>query len=349
MKEEKTNIRGLSFNDIKEFLVENGEKPFLAKQVYEWLWKKNVHQFSEMTNLSKTARQLLGKFFIIPAIKIHSLQISKDETIKTSFKLIDDNIIEGVLIPSKNRMTACISSQVGCPLGCQFCATAKLGYKRNLKFDEILDQVSIINKQSLEHYKLPLSHIVYMGMGEPLLNYLDVLKSIEKITSEDGLGMSPRRVTLSTVGIPDKIKNLGDDKIKFNLAISLHTANDLKRTSIMPVNKKYPLPQLVEAIKYFYKKTEGRITYEYILFKDFNDSLNDAKELAEFCKISPCKINLIEYNSTGHSKFSQTSKLKFKAFADFLESKNMIVNIRKSRGFDIDAACGQLANKINKK
>jgi len=349
MKEEKTNIRGLSFNDIKEFLVEKGEKPFLAKQVYEWLWKKNVHQFSEMTNLSKTARTLLGKFFIIPAIKIHSLQISKDETIKTSFKLIDNNIVEGVLIPSKNRMTACISSQVGCLLGCQFCATAKLGYKRNLKFDEILDQVSIINKQSLEHHKLPLSHIVYMGMGEPLLNYLDVMKSIEKITSEDGLGMSPRRVTLSTVGIPDKIKKLGDDKIKFNLAISLHTANDLKRTSIMPVNKKYPLLQLVEAIKYFYKKTEGRITYEYILFKDFNDSLNDAKELAEFCKISPCKINLIEYNSTGHSKFLQTSKLKFKAFADFLESKNMIVNIRKSRGFDINAACGQLANKLNKK
>ncbi len=345
MNHTKKNIRLLELNEIKSFIVSKNEKPFHAKQVYDWLWKKSAMTFEEMTNISKPVRRILEEHFELPAIRIHSFQISQDKTIKTVFRLTDNQFVEGVLIPSKNRMTACISSQVGCPLGCNFCATGQSGFKRNLMFDEIVDQVAWINKQSMEHYQLPLSNIVYMGMGEPLLNYVHTIRSIEKITSIDGLGMSHRRITLSTVGIPDMIRKLADDKIKFNLAVSLHTANNMKRSTIMPINKKYPLNELAEAIKYFYKTTEQRITYEYILFNEFNDSLTDAKELADFCKISPCKINLIEYNSIGSFPFGKPTKERTQAFADYLEKKNMIVHIRNSRGSDIDAACGQLAMK----
>jgi 23S rRNA (adenine2503-C2)-methyltransferase len=345
MKSTKQNIRNLSLEEMKTLFVEKGEKAFRAKQLYEWLWKKSARSFEEMTNLSIELRDKLQEEFEIPAVQVAEEQISEDQTIKNAFKLADGKITEGVLIPTPKRVTACISSQVGCSLSCKFCATGKLKLMRNINFDEIYDQVAIIKEQAEKHYNRPLSNIVYMGMGEPLLNYSQVLKSIERITAEDGLGMSPKRITVSTAGIAKLIKRLGDDQVKFNLAVSLHAANDEKRSKIMPINDQNNLEILAEALKYFYERTETRVTFEYIIFKDFNDEIQDAQELAEFCKHIPCKINIIEYNPIDDAEFQQASTKKVDAFAAFLENRNLIVNIRRSRGKDIDAACGQLANK----
>ncbi len=342
---EKKNIRELSLEEMKSFFVEIGEKPFRAKQLYEWLWQKSARSFEEMTNLSKGLREKLELHFDLPAVKVAEEQISNDKTVKNAFQLADGKITEGVLIPTTKRMTACISSQVGCSLACKFCATGKLKLMRNIRFDEIYDQVAIIKAQAEKYYDRPLSNIVYMGMGEPLLNYSQLLKSVERITAEDGLGMSPKRITVSTAGIAKLIKRLGDDEVKFNLALSLHAANDEKRSHIMPINEQNNLEVLAEALKHFHDKTGSRVTFEYIIFKDFNDELQDAAELAEFCKHVPCKINIIEYNPIDEGEFQQADPQKVDAFADFLESRNLVVNVRRSRGKDIDAACGQLANK----
>ena len=341
----KKDIRALSLEELKAVFIENGDQAFRAKQVYEWLWKKSAITFDEMTNLSKPTRELLNTHFVINAVKVDDMQISKDRTIKNAFKLYDSNIVEGVLIPSTTRMTACISSQVGCSLTCKFCATGKLERLRNLNADEIYDQVVLIKNQAEEKYKTPLTNIVYMGMGEPLLNYKNVMDSIQKITSPEGLNMSAQRITVSTAGVSKMIKKLADDGAKFNLALSLHAANDEKRNHIMPINESNTLEALAEALKYFYEKTETRVTYEYIAFKDFNDSLEDAQDLAKFCKHIPCKVNIIEYNPIDDGEFQQTTSERLDAFAKYLESKNIIVNVRRSRGKDIDAACGQLANK----
>jgi len=341
----KKDIRALSLDELKTVFTENGDQSFRAKQVYEWLWKKSARTFDEMTNLSKPTRELLNTHFVINAVAIDDMQISKDRTIKNAFKLYDSNIVEGVLIPSTTRMTACISSQVGCSLTCKFCATGKLERLRNLNADEIYDQVVLIKNQAETKYQTPLTNIVYMGMGEPLLNYKNVMDSIQKITSPEGLNMSPQRITVSTAGVSKMIKKLGDDGVKFNLALSLHAANDEKRNHIMPINESNTLEALAEALKYFYEKTETRVTYEYIAFKDFNDTLEDAQDLAKFCKHIPCKVNIIEYNPIDDGEFQQTTTERLDAFAKYLESKNIIVNVRRSRGKDIDAACGQLANK----
>ena len=342
----KQNIRHLSKEEIIEFFKAHGEQAFRAKQVYEWLWKKHTTSFDKMNNLSVTVRALLKEHFVINTITISEEQVSSDRTIKNAFKLHDGNIIEGVLIPTPKRMTACISSQVGCSLTCSFCATGKLERLRNIDADEIFDQVALIKKQAEEKYKTPLTNIVYMGMGEPLLNYKNVLDSIEKITSNEGLGMSPKRITVSTAGIAKMIKKLGDDDVKFNLALSLHAANDEKRSKIMPINEQNSLAILKEALIYFHERTGTRVTFEYIIFKDFNDSLEDARELAEFCKVVPCKINIIEYNPIDGADFQKADAKKTDEFARFLEDRyRLIVNVRRSRGKDIDAACGQLANK----
>ena len=341
----KTDIRELSLEELKTVLVEKGEKAFRAKQVYEWLWKKHASSFEEMTNLSKPMRTLLEEEFIINMASIKTEQKSSDRTIKTAFELHDTHVIEGVLIPSKTRMTACISSQVGCSLTCKFCATGKMDRERNLSASEMYDQVATIKKQAEDNYDTNLTNIVYMGMGEPLLNYKNMLKSVEMITTDAGLAMSPKRITVSTAGIAKLIKKLGDDEVKFNLALSLHAANDEKRDKIMPINEQNTLESLAEALIYFHDKTGTRVTFEYILFKNFNDSIEDAQELARFCKHVPCKINIIEYNPIGDGEFEQATREKLDAFTKFLESKNLIVNVRRSRGKDIDAACGQLANK----
>lgn len=343
----KQDIRTLSENQIKSFFIENGEKPFRAKQVNEWLWKKAAHSFDDMTNLSRSTRDLLADNFVINAVSVDEMQKSEDRTIKSSFKTADGKFVEGVLIPTASRMTACISSQIGCSLSCKFCATGRLDRLRNLNADEIFDQVVHIAKQSEEHYGIPLSNIVYMGMGEPLLNYKNMLESIERITSEDGLGMSPKRITVSTAGIAKMIHKLGEDKVKFNLALSLHAANEKKRDYIMPINESNNLEALSKEMRFFYDQTGVRPTLEYIIFRDFNDSLQDARELAAFCKQFPTKINIIEYNPIEGGEFKKADIAKTDKFKLFLEERNLIVNIRRSRGKDIDAACGQLANKLS--
>lgn len=342
---EKPNLRHLNLDQMKAYFVEIGEKPFRAKQVYEWIWKKSARTFDQMTNLSIETRAKLEEKFSINPVQVQNHQKSNDRTIKNAFQLHDGYVVEGVLIPTDTRMTACVSSQVGCSLTCKFCATGKLDRVRNLHFDEIYDQVAIIREQAMENYNIQLSNIVYMGMGEPLLNYANVLKSIERITAPDGLNMSHNRITVSTAGVAKMIKKLGDDGVKFNLALSLHAANDQKRSQIMPINDSNSLEVLEEALKYFYEKTGTRITLEYIVFKDFNDSLEDAKELAVFARKVPTKINLIEYNSIGDSIFTNTSEEKLNKFFQYLAKEGHIVNLRRSRGKDIDAACGQLANK----
>ncbi len=339
------DIRTLTLTELQSFFAEHGEQKFRAKQVMDWLWKNSATTFAQMTNLSVKLRELLENNFVINAVNIDKEQISSDRTIKNAFRLHDDNIVEGVLIPTENRMTACVSSQVGCSLTCKFCATGRLERIRNLTAGEIYDQVVLIKNQSESHYGIPLTNIVYMGMGEPLLNYSNVLQSIEHLTSEEGLNMAAKRITVSTAGIAKMIRKLGDDKVRFNLALSLHAANDNKRNQIMPINEHNNLEVLREALKYFYDQTGTHVTYEYIVFNNFNDSLEDAYELWQFARNIPCKINLIEYNPIEGGQFKNARQDKIEAFKTYLENKSLIVNIRRSRGKDIDAACGQLANK----
>lgn len=339
------NIRNLDFSALCAKVEELGEKKFRAKQIYEWLWQKNATSFTAMSNLPLALRNALEAHFFIDAISLVDQQKSADKTIKVAFSAGVGKIMEGVLIPTSSRTTACISSQVGCSLSCKFCATGRLKLISNLSAGEIVDQVVYLRDTAHDLYGLNLTNIVYMGMGEPLLNYKNVLRSIELITSPEGLGMSPKRITVSTAGIAKMIRQLGDDEVKFNLALSLHAANDTKRSRIMEINETNNLETLAEALRYFYEKTETRVTFEYIIFKDFNDSIEDAAELAEFCKNVPCKVNIIEYNPIDGGEFQQAEKEKVDAFATYLERKNIIVNVRRSRGKDIDAACGQLANK----
>ncbi|HVW94643.1 MAG TPA: 23S rRNA (adenine(2503)-C(2))-methyltransferase RlmN [Mucilaginibacter sp.] len=345
----KIDIRSLSLPALQEHFVRLGEKSFRAKQVYEWLWKKSCFSFDEMSNISKELRIKLNECFTINNVKIHNSQYSADKTIKNSFILHDTHLIEGVLIPTPERMTACVSSQVGCSLTCKFCATGYMERKRNLNPDEIYDQVVLIDRQARENYGLPLSNIVYMGMGEPLLNYKNVLVSIEKITSEEGLNMAAKRITVSTAGIAKMIKKLGDDQVKFNLALSLHAANDEKRNTIMPINEQNSLKALAEALKYYYAKTKNPITYEYIIFDGFNDNIEDAAELVRFCKHLPCKVNIIEYNPISFAAFINAGEDKVEAFAEHLRRNGVNTHVRRSRGKDIDAACGQLAIKEKQK
>lgn len=341
----KLDIRSLSLAQLLDEVHALGEQKFRAKQVYEWLWQKSCTSFEEMTNLSKSLRDKLTAKYEIRAVSIDKSQFSSDKTIKNAFRLFDGHLIEGVLIPTPERMTACVSSQVGCSLTCKFCATGYMDRKRNLNADEIYDQVVLLNKQALENYQLPLSNVVYMGMGEPLLNYAQVLRSIDRLTASDGLHMAAKRITVSTAGIAKMIKKLGDDQVKFNLALSLHAANDAKRNEIMPINEQNSLKALAEALKYYFAKTKNPVTYEYIVFNHFNDELTDAAELATFCKHLPCKVNIIEYNPISFADFENAKGDKIDQFAAFLRKRGITTNVRRSRGKDIDAACGQLAVK----
>ena len=342
---QKKDVRLLDIQQLTTFFTEHGEKAFRARQVFEWIWKKSASSFDIMTNIPKAAREMLSEHFAFNNIQIHKEQFSSDGTVKSAFKLHDDNVVEGVLIPADHRTTACISSQVGCSLSCKFCATGYLERKRNLNPAEIYDQVVLINQQSEQRHGRPLSNIVFMGMGEPLLNYNSVLKAIGHITSEYGLGMSPKRITVSTAGIAKMIHKLADDEVKFNLALSLHAANEEKRNQIMPINETNNLAVLKDALQYFYKKTRNKITLEYIAFDKFNDDLEDARDLVKFATGIPCKVNIIEYNTIDQASFNKSSFDRLEHFKAFLEKKGLIVNIRRSRGKDIDAACGQLANK----
>ena len=341
----KKDIRALTIEQLRDFFVSQGDKAFRGNQVYEWLWNKGLHSFDEMTNISKETRDMLNAHFVINHIQVDTLQRSNDGTIKNAVKLHDGLIVESVLIPTDKRTTACVSSQVGCSLDCKFCATARLKRMRNLNPDEIFDQVVAIDKESRLYFDRPLSNIVFMGMGEPLMNYNNVLKAIDKITSKEGLGMSPKRITLSTSGIPKMIKKMADDEVKFKLAVSLHSAIDEKRTSIMPFNEHFPLKDLREALEYWYSKTKNRITYEYVVWNGINDTKKDVEALVKFCKFAPSKVNLIEYNPIDDGEFQQAGSEAIDMYTSVLEANNIVVTIRRSRGKDIDAACGQLANK----
>ena len=341
----KNDIRALTKDQLREFFIENNDKAFRGNQVYEWLWNKGTHSFDDMTNLSKETRETLVEHFVINHIEVDDMQRSNDGTIKNAIKLHDNLVVESVLIPTNTRTTACVSSQVGCSLDCNFCATARLKKMRNLNPDEIYDQVVAIDKQSRFYHNRKLSNIVFMGMGEPLLNYKNVLKAIEKITSDEGLGMSPRRITLSTVGIPKMIKKLADDKVNFNLAVSLHSAIDEVRSKMMPINEKSNLADLLESLQYWYAKTKRMITFEYVVWKDINDSQKDVNALVDYCKKIPSKVNLIEYNAIDDGNFQQASSKAIQMYVRTLEDNRIVVNVRHSRGKDIDAACGQLANK----
>ena len=345
MKNKKKDIRALTKKQLQEFFVENGDKSFRGSQVYEWLWSKGAHTFEEMTNISKQTRTMLADNFVINHIRVDQMQRSSDGTIKNAVKLHDNLTVESVLIPTPTRTTACVSSQVGCSLDCQFCATARLKRMRNLNPDEIYDQVVAIDNESRLYFDRPLSNIVFMGMGEPLMNYNNVMKAVEKITSDEGLGMSAKRITISTSGVPKMIKKLADDEAKIKLAVSLHAATDEVRTKIMPFNETFPLEDLREALEYWYSKTKSRITYEYIVWKDVNDTRKDAMALVRFCQYVPCKVNLIEYNPIDDGDFQQASSQATDMYQQLLERNGITVTVRRSRGKDIDAACGQLANK----
>ena len=341
----RRDIRKLSLDELRAFFVEHGDKAFRAQQVYEWLWKKSAKDFDQMTNLSLATRELLKNHFLINAIRVDHMQRSADGTIKNAVTLHDGLVVESVLIPTETRITACVSSQVGCSLACRFCATARLKRMRNLNPDEIYDQVVAIQQQCELFFGRPLTNIVFMGMGEPLLNYNNVIAAIDKITSPNGLNMASKRLTVSTVGVAKMITKMADDGVKFNLAVSLHSALNHVRSSIMPINDTNSLEDLSEALQYWYKKTKKKVTYEYVVWKGINDSLEHAQALLNFCKLLPCKVNLIEYNPIDDGEFQQASEESLRMYMDLLESNGVTTRIRKSRGKDIDAACGQLANK----
>lgn len=345
MKNDKKDIRALTKQQLQDFFVTQGDKSFRGTQVYEWLWNKGAHSFEAMTNISKQTREMLQDNFVINHIRVDLMQRSSDGTIKNAVKLHDNLTVESVLIPTSKRTTACVSSQVGCSLDCKFCATATLKRMRNLNPDEIYDQVVAIDNESRLYFDKPLSNIVFMGMGEPLMNYNNVMKAIEKITSKDGLGMSPKRITISTSGVPKMIKKLADDEARIKLAVSLHSAIDEIRTGIMPFNATFPLVDLREALEYWYAKTKSRITYEYIVWEGINDKPKDAEALVKFCKYVPCKVNLIEYNPIDDGVFQQANSQATHMYETMLKQNGITVTVRRSRGKDIDAACGQLANK----
>lgn len=345
MNTSKQDIRKLNLQDLETYLTGIGEKSFRAKQIDEWLWKKNAHSFEEMTNLSKSLRDELDSQFTIQNVWVDLMQKSNDGTVKNAVKLHDGKIVESVLIPTSSRTTACVSSQVGCSLDCTFCATSRLKRMRNLTAAEIVDQVVIIDHESRTYFDRPLSNIVFMGMGEPLLNYNEVVSAIRKITSPQGLGMSPKRITVSTSGISKMIEKLADEDLKVKLAVSLHSAREEVRNEIMPFTAKFPLKELIQSLQYWYQQTKSRITFEYIVWKDINDKQEDVDALVKFCKKIPCKVNLIEYNSIDEGPYKQADNLSIEHYIKTLERNGIVTKVRRSRGKDIDAACGQLANK----
>ena len=345
MENTKKDIRALTKEELIQFFEALNISSFRGKQVYQWLWQKGVCDFDSMTNLTLKHRELLKTHFEINHIKIDIEQRSKDGTVKNAVKLHDNLVVESVLIPTKTRSTACVSSQVGCSLDCSFCATASMKRMRNLNPDEIYDQVVMINKQSLSYYHRPLSNIVFMGMGEPLMNYKNVLASIDKIIDPEGLAISPKRITVSTSGIPKMIRKMANDRVKFGLAVSLHSARQQVRERIMPFTTKFPLNELLESLQHWCSITKRKITFEYIVWEGVNDTLEDIQALIKFCLQVPSKVNLIQYNSIDTNPIKQASSQIIEAYVKTLKDYKIQVTCRRSRGDDIDAACGQLANK----
>ena len=343
--EAKPDFRSLRREEVRAHFAAWEEPAYRADQVYDWLWSKGAQSFEEMSNLPKALRIKLTEEFEFRPQRIESVQRSTDGTIKNAVRLHDGLVVESVLIPTEKRITACVSSQVGCAMGCAFCATARLKRMRNLEPDEIYDQVRAIDEQGKSEFGRPLTNIVFMGMGEPLMNYKNTIEAIDRITSPKGLGMSPKRITLSTVGLPKMIRKLADDRVKFNLAVSLHSARDEVRAKIMPVNDVAPIDELRSSLEYWYAATKRKVTFEYVVWRDINDQPEDIRALVELAKRVPCKVNLIEYNSIGDERFRQASPEVLQDYVDALARISVLAKVRHSRGKDIDAACGQLANK----
>ncbi len=341
----KIDIRTLTEKEFNEVLASYNQPAFRTKQVYDWIWYKGVTQFEQMRNIPKPLIEKLAASYFIPHTQIFTTQVSVDGAVKIGFELHDGNKVEGVIIPSNGRYTACISSQVGCSLDCKFCATGYLKRQRNLSGGEIFDQVKRINDYTLAHYNQKLDNIVYMGMGEPMLNYTNVIQSIAVITDMKGLGFSPRRITVSTAGISKMITKLADEELGVKLALSLHEADNAARSAIMPINDSNPLEDLASALAYWYNITKSRPTLEYTVIDGVNDTELSAQNLIKFAKKFPCKVNLIEYNPIQQASFLPTAENNLENFAKTLENAGVIVNVRRSRGKDIDAACGQLINK----
>ncbi|MEX0648332.1 MAG: 23S rRNA (adenine(2503)-C(2))-methyltransferase RlmN [Balneolaceae bacterium] len=348
---EKKDLKSLTREELSEYLENLELKNYRFDQVFQWLYQKGVSSFDEMTNLSKELRSQLEEIAEVKRIKIFSKQQSKDGTIKFLFRLDDpkDYKVEAVLIPdfyddgTANRLTVCVSSQVGCMFGCSFCATGKMGYFRNLTHGEITDQVQIINEIAEEQFGKKITNVVYMGMGEPLHNYKSVVESARIISDPLGIDLSPRRITVSTVGLTKQIKQLADEGTGVNLAISLHAADDEKRDKIMPINASLNLKKLEEAVKYYFLKTEKPLTYEYLLFDEFNDSPQDAKQLVRIARWVPAKVNIIMYNNVAGVALKRAREDRLNRFMKILSENDVTATVRRSRGDDIDAGCGQLA------
>ena len=345
MSNKNDDIRSISFDKLNNFIQKNNFPSYRSNQIFNWINKSTLRSFDDMTNIPKSLVKLLKENFVINITNILSKQVSNDSTIKFAIKLHDNLVVESVLIPSGNRVTACVSSQVGCSLDCGFCATSKLLRMRNLHSYEIFDQIMILNSQSLKNYSLPISNIVFMGMGEPLLNYKNVIESIKLITSEDGIKISNKKITLSTSGISKMIIKMSDDNIKFNLAVSLHSAVEETRNMIMPFSKSFPLDKLINSLDYWYKKTKRKVTFEYLIWKGINDDLEHIEALVKICKRIPSKVNLIEYNSIDSPTFKKADDFWVDNYLKILKKNKIPVSVRRSRGKDINAACGQLANK----
>jgi len=348
----RLDVKSLTKDELLAYCAERGWPRFRADQLFQWLYQKGVNEFDEMTNLPKKMREYLQKHAYINRITPSVQQQSKDGTIKFLFQLNDrgeNNKIEAVLIPdfypdgAANRLTVCVSSQVGCVFGCRFCATGKMGFFRNLSHGEIVDQVQYINEVALEQYGKKITNIVYMGMGEPLHNYQAITQSAAIISDPLSIELSPKRITVSTVGLTKQIKKLADQQQPFNLAISLHAAIDDKRDKIMPINSSMNLVELKQAVLYYYKATERAITYEYLLFDEFNDSKEDADALATIVGWAPSKVNIIMYNNVAGVALHRAREDRLDRFMNRLLKHKIRATVRRSRGDDIDAGCGQLA------
>ncbi len=345
MSLKKIDIRSLKKNELIKFLNDFNYEPYRAQQILSRVNSQQIDSFEKITNIPKDLIQLLDENFFLSNTLIHQFQKSSDLTIKFSIKLHDSLIIEAVLIPTEKRITACVSSQVGCSLDCNFCATSRLKRIRNLESYEIYDQIMLLNNESLKSFSKPISNIVFMGMGEPLLNFSNLMRSIDIISSKDGLSISPKRITVSSAGIPKIIKKMADMKVNFNLAISLHSAIQKKREMLMPFSNKINLDELLKSLIYWYDKVRKITTFEYIIWENINDSLEDIEELVKFCKKVPSKVNIIEYNHIGDKNYRSASKEKILNYQKYLDKNKIINTIRYSKGNDINAACGQLARK----
>ena len=350
-----TELKALNKQELRDFCQQQDLKRFRSDQIFQWLYQKGVSGFDEMTNLSKELRNQLSEIATISRIRPASQQSSSDGTIKFLFRLHDGHQIESVLIPDfdeqghADRLTVCVSSQVGCAFGCSFCATGKMGWHRNLLAGEIVDQAQYINEVAEQTYGKGITNIVYMGMGEPLHNYKAVVNSANIISDELSIGLSPKRITISTVGLPHRIKQLGDTRQPFNLAISLHAANDDKRDQIMPINDTSNLSKLRESVEHYYQAMMKPLTYEYLLFDEFNDGPEDARELAAIARWVPSKINIIMYNDVAGVALKRAREERLDRFMKALVDEGVRATVRRSRGDDIDAGCGQLAVQENTK